>query len=84
MKILLIASNRTEEPLPAFPLGVAYLAGNIDTKTHSVDVLDLMFKEDYKESVTSAIGRAGGVGNISGHARSPISIIGGWRLPAKP
>ena len=30
MKILLIASNRVQEPLPAFPLGVAYLAGNID------------------------------------------------------
>jgi len=55
MKILLIASNRVEEPLPAFPLGVAYLAGNIDTNAHSVDVLDLMFQDNIKERVTSAI-----------------------------
>ena len=58
MKILLIASNRIEEPLPAFPLGVAYLAGNIDAKAHSVEVLDLMFEEDYKQLVASTIGRA--------------------------
>jgi radical SAM superfamily enzyme YgiQ (UPF0313 family) len=57
MKILLIASNRLEEPLPAFPLGVAYLAGNIDTKAHSVEVLDLMFEENYKELVTSTVRR---------------------------
>ncbi|MFH1739288.1 MAG: cobalamin-dependent protein, partial [bacterium] len=55
MKILLIASNRLEEPLPAFPLGVAYLAGNIDPEAHSVEVLDLMFQDDIREKVTSAI-----------------------------
>jgi radical SAM superfamily enzyme YgiQ (UPF0313 family) len=47
-----------EEPLPAFPLGVAYLAGNIDTKAHSVEVLDLMFEKGYKELVTSTVRRA--------------------------
>jgi len=58
MKILLVASNRIEEPLPAFPLGVAYLAGNIDSKTHSVDVLDLMFEDDFREMVSSVVRRS--------------------------
>ena len=57
MKILLIATNRIEEPLPAFPLGVAYLAGNIDTNAHNVEVLDLMFEDGARKLVTSAIGR---------------------------
>lgn len=55
MKILLIASNQLEDPLPAFPLGVAYLAGNIDPKMHSVEVVDLMFEENPRDKVTSAI-----------------------------
>jgi len=58
MRILLIATNRIEEPLPAFPLGVAYLAGNIDTNEHDVDVLDLMFEDDARGLITSAIDRA--------------------------
>lgn len=58
MKILLIATNRVEEPLPAFPLGVAYLAGNIDTNAHDVTVLDLMFEDNAGELVKSAITRA--------------------------
>jgi len=58
MKILLIASNNIEEPLPPFPLGVAYLAGNIDTTAHSVEVLDLMFEDDGSGLVASAVGRA--------------------------
>ncbi len=55
MKILLIATNRHREPLLAFPLGVAYLAGNINKKKHSVKVLDLMFEEDFKESVAATV-----------------------------
>ncbi len=58
MKILLIASNRIEVPLPAFPLGAAYLAGNIDPKAHRVDVLDLMFEDNFKELVASGVSRA--------------------------
>jgi hypothetical protein len=58
MKILLIASNRIGQPLPAFPLGAAYLAGNIDPKAHSVDVLDLMFEDNFRESVASGVSRA--------------------------
>ena len=57
MQILLVASNRIEEPLPAFPLGAAYLAGNIDPKAHGVDVLDLMFEDDFRERVTSTVRR---------------------------
>lgn len=58
MKILLIASNRLEEPLPAFPLGVAYLAGNINKKAHSVEVLDLMFEKSHRDLVVSAVRKA--------------------------
>lgn len=57
MKILLINSNRHQVPLPPFPLGLAYLAGNIDRDAHSVDVLDLMFEDDFKGRVASTVGQ---------------------------
>ncbi len=55
MKILLISENRYKAPLMPYPLGVAYLAGNIDKKKHIVKVLDLMFEEDFKQSVDTAV-----------------------------
>jgi hypothetical protein len=45
MKILLIATNRIEEPLPAFPLGVAFFGGYKDTKSHKFEVLDMIFED---------------------------------------
>jgi hypothetical protein len=58
MKILLIASNTFRTPIPPFPLGVAYLVGNIDKGAHSVEVLDLMFEEDFKGRVASTVEQA--------------------------
>ncbi len=55
MRILLISENRYKAPLLPFPLGVAYLAGNIDKKKHVVEVLDLMFEEDFKQRVDTAV-----------------------------
>ncbi|MBU2511938.1 hypothetical protein KJ966_11420 [bacterium] len=55
MKILLISENRHKAPLLPYPLGVAYLAGNIDKKKHRVEVLDLMFKEDFQQCVETTV-----------------------------
>lgn len=54
MKILLISSNRLRVILPPFPLGTAYLASNVGPR-HKVEVVDLMFVEDYKAELRRAI-----------------------------
>jgi len=83
MKILLIASNRIEEPLPAFPLGVAYLAGNIDPTAHSVEVLDLMFEDDARGKVASAVQRVApdiigvSIRNVNAGGFNPLPEIEG-------
>ncbi len=52
MRILLIATNRHRRLMslmnaqPA-PIGLAYIAGYLDPDRHSIEVLDLMFSEDY-------------------------------------
>ena len=52
MRILLIATNRHQRLMsrmnarPA-PIGLAYIAGYLDPQRHDVEVLDLMFAEDY-------------------------------------
>ena len=52
MRILLIATNRHRRLMtlmnarPA-PIGLAYIAGYLDPNRHSIEVLDLMFSEDY-------------------------------------
>ena len=52
MRILLIATNRHRQLMsrmnarPA-PIGLAYIAGYLDPDRHKVEVLDLMFSEDY-------------------------------------
>ncbi len=52
MRILLIATNRHQRLMsrmnarPA-PIGLAYVAGHLDPQRHDIEVLDLMFAEDY-------------------------------------
>ena len=52
MRILLIATNRHNRFMsrlnaqPA-PIGLAYIAGHLDSKKHDVKILDLMFSDDY-------------------------------------
>ena len=52
MRILLIATNRHQRLMsrmnarPA-PIGLAYVAGHLDPERHNIEVLDLMFSEDY-------------------------------------
>ena len=52
MRILLIATNRHKRLMsrmnarPA-PIGLAYIAGYLDPDRHQIQVLDLMFSEDY-------------------------------------
>ncbi len=60
MRVLLIATNRhdrlmsrmTARPLP---IGLAYVAGHLDTSRHTLKVLDLMFSEDYLADAASAV-----------------------------
>ncbi|MBM4341625.1 MAG: radical SAM protein [Deltaproteobacteria bacterium] len=45
MNILLISVNRERMPAPVFPLGLAYIAGALRGKGHSIEVLDLCFSQ---------------------------------------
>jgi radical SAM superfamily enzyme YgiQ (UPF0313 family) len=45
MNILLISVNRERIPAPVFPLGLAYIAGALREKGHSLEVLDLCFSQ---------------------------------------
>ena len=52
MKILLIATNRHDRLLGRLearpmPVGLAYVAGHLDDKRHTLKILDLMFSTDY-------------------------------------
>lgn len=53
-----MSSNRLKVILPPFPLGVAYLASNTDSR-HKVEIVDLMFSEDYKAELRRAIAAFG-------------------------
>jgi radical SAM superfamily enzyme YgiQ (UPF0313 family) len=46
MKTLLISVNRERMPAPVFPLGLAYIAGALKEKGHSIEVLDLCFSQN--------------------------------------
>ena len=60
MKVLLIATNRhgrymnniQAQPLP---LGLAYIAGYLNPEQHTTKLLDLMFSDDYLNSVRNAV-----------------------------
>ena len=46
MKTLLISVNSERMPAPVFPLGLAYIAGALKEKGHSIEVLDLCFSQN--------------------------------------
>lgn len=46
MKILLISVNRERMPAPVFPLGLAYIAGALRERSHSIEVMDLCFSQN--------------------------------------
>jgi len=60
MRILLIATNRHQKFMsrlsaqPA-PIGLAYIAGHLDSKKHDVKILDLMFSDDYLGETESTV-----------------------------
>jgi hypothetical protein len=60
MRILLIATNRHQRLMsrmnarPA-PIGLAYIAGYLDPQRHEIEVLDLMFSDDYLEETEAKI-----------------------------
>ena len=60
MRILLIATNRHSKFMsrlsaqPA-PIGLAYIAGRLDSKKHNVKILDLMFSDDYLEETEQSV-----------------------------
>ena len=52
MRVLLIATNRHDRLMSALearplPIGLAYVAGQVDLSRHAIKVLDLMFSADY-------------------------------------
>lgn len=60
MRVLLIATNRhnrlnsrmNAQPLP---IGLAYIAGHLDSERHEIRMLDLMFADDYCAAVRQAV-----------------------------
>ncbi|MBM4347678.1 MAG: radical SAM protein, partial [Deltaproteobacteria bacterium] len=55
MKILLISVNRERMPAPVFPLGLAYIAGALKEKGHSIEVLDLCFSKNVSEDLKEVL-----------------------------
>jgi len=56
MNILLVSANREPNPYPVFPLGLCYLAGPLESRGHSLQVLDLLFAPDPEEALSEALG----------------------------
>ena len=51
MKVLLISTNRSRAMVPPFPLGLAYVAANVEARRHEVGVWDAMFHDDWDSSL---------------------------------
>ena len=51
MRVLLVSTNRSRELVPPFPLGLAYVAANLDARRHEVSVWDAMFHDDWDVSL---------------------------------
>jgi radical SAM superfamily enzyme YgiQ (UPF0313 family) len=54
MRILLISANRLGSP-PPFPLGLAYIVANLEKDAHELEVLDLMFLEEFERELKETI-----------------------------
>jgi radical SAM superfamily enzyme YgiQ (UPF0313 family) len=54
MKVLLINPNRYKYP-PVPPIGLEYLAGCLEHKGHSTEILDLCFSENIYEDIDNAL-----------------------------
>lgn len=60
MKVLLVATNMESRMLnrmnaQPLPIGLAYIAGFVDQTKHSIQLVDLMFSDDYEATVRSTI-----------------------------
>lgn len=51
MRVLLISTNRSRALVPTFPLGLAYVAANLDARRHEVGIWDAMFQDDWEQSL---------------------------------
>ena len=61
MRVLLIATNRHDRLMSRMearplPIGLAYVAGYLDTARHDLRILDLMFSTDYLVDVEKTVG----------------------------
>jgi len=55
MKVLLVSTNRAQGLLRPFPLGLAYVAANLDGRRHEVGLWDAMFQDDWEPSLRSRL-----------------------------
>jgi radical SAM superfamily enzyme YgiQ (UPF0313 family) len=55
VKVLLVSTNRSRELLRPFPLGLAYVAANLDARRHEVGLWDAMFQDDWESSLRSRL-----------------------------
>jgi len=51
MKVLLVSTNRAHGLLRPFPLGLAYVAANLDARRHEVGLWDAMFQDGWESSL---------------------------------
>lgn len=54
MNVLIIASNRSRQPVPVIPFGASIVAQSLKNAGHQVRVLDLMFEFDPSKAVRRA------------------------------
>jgi radical SAM superfamily enzyme YgiQ (UPF0313 family) len=55
MKILLISTNRNKLPMPVMPIGACIVAHTSERAGHSVRLLDLMFTDNARSDIESAV-----------------------------
>jgi radical SAM superfamily enzyme YgiQ (UPF0313 family) len=57
VKVLLVATNRSREPLPVMPYGACLVAEAAERAGHRVELLDLMFEDDPEGALGHALRR---------------------------
>jgi len=54
MNILLISTNRFEEPI-SYPLGLSYVASGLERTDNEIEVLDLLLTDDYSKKLVNVV-----------------------------
>jgi radical SAM superfamily enzyme YgiQ (UPF0313 family) len=55
MRVLIVSGNREVTPDPVYPIGAAYVAAAVREAGHDVDLLDVLFFDDFETAIAERI-----------------------------